>query len=95
MDAFLYELHQNKLFRAIDVPATLREQKQKYSGWGTLYKDDHCIALHLTDSLPTKESDVPLKKILLWNGASSWGSLKPGRGVFLKVGFALESSKLR
>jgi len=31
-----------------------------------------------------QESDVPLKKILLWNGASTWGSLKPGRGVFLK-----------
>ena len=34
-----------------------------------------------------QESEVPLKKILLWNGASSWGSLKPGRGVFLKVTF--------
>jgi len=32
----------------------------------------------------TQESEVPLKKILLWNGASSWGALKPGRGVFLK-----------
>lgn len=31
-----------------------------------------------------QESDVPLKKILLWNGASSWGPLKAGRGVFLK-----------
>lgn len=31
-----------------------------------------------------EESNVPLKKILLWNGAASWGSLKPGRGVFLK-----------
>jgi len=30
------------------------------------------------------DPDTPLKKILLWNGASSWGSLKPGRGVFLK-----------
>jgi len=30
------------------------------------------------------ESEVPLKKILLWNGASSWNGLKPGRGVFLK-----------
>jgi len=35
-------------------------------------------------SLNLQESDEPLKKILLWNGASSWGSLKPGRGVFLK-----------
>ena len=43
------------------------------------------ISLHQTDSYITKESDVPLKKILLWNGASTWGSLKPGRGVFLKV----------
>merc|ERR1719481_2437850 len=30
------------------------------------------------------DPDTPLKKILLWNGASSWGNLKPGRGVFLK-----------
>ena len=26
----------------------------------------------------------PLKKILLWNGAASWGNLHPGRGEFLK-----------
>ena len=31
-----------------------------------------------------EDPDVPLKKILLWNGASSWGGLKPGRGIFLK-----------
>lgn len=27
---------------------------------------------------------VPLKKILLWNGISSWGGNRPGRGAFLK-----------
>ena len=42
--------------------------------------------------LPPKEyipenqenADVPLKKILLWNGIQSWGGLRAGRGVFLK-----------
>ena len=29
------------------------------------------------------DPDIPLKKILFWNGASSWG-IRPGRGVFLK-----------
>jgi len=29
------------------------------------------------------DPDTPLKKILFWNGASSWG-IRPGRGVFLK-----------
>ena len=32
----------------------------------------------------THQADLPLKKILFWNGASSWG-VKPGPGVFLKV----------
>jgi hypothetical protein len=31
-----------------------------------------------------EDPDVPLKKILLWNGASSWGGMKAGRGIFLK-----------
>ena len=37
-------------------------------------------------TIPDNQDDpsVPLKKILLWNGASSWGGLKPGRGIFLK-----------
>jgi len=36
--------------------------------------------------LPNQESpDTPLKKILLWNGASAWGNTKPGRGLFMKL----------
>ena len=31
-----------------------------------------------------EDSEAPLKKILLWNGLSSWGGLRPGRGVFIK-----------
>ena len=37
-----------------------------------------------TLSINQEDPNVPLKKILLWNGASSWGGLKPGRGIFLK-----------
>ena len=40
-------------------------------------------------------SEIPLKKILLWNGASSWGGLKPGRGIFLKGSFKYPSQKQR
>jgi len=42
--------------------------------------------MFVPDSVPNNQDDseAPLKKILLWNGASSWGGLKPGRGVFLK-----------
>lgn len=38
------------------------------------------------ESVPenSENSETPLKKILLWNGASSWGGIRPGRGVFLK-----------
>lgn len=38
------------------------------------------------ESVPenSEDSETPLKKILLWNGASSWGGIRPGRGVFLK-----------
>ena len=36
------------------------------------------VPLDLTDT------SIPLKKILLWNGASSWGNIRPGRGEFLK-----------
>ena len=37
-------------------------------------------------SLPSNPSDStsPLKTILMWNGLSSWGSVRPGRGEFLK-----------
>ena len=36
--------------------------------------------------LPDNQDDptVPLKKILLWNGISSWGGLRAGRGEFLR-----------
>ena len=30
------------------------------------------------------DSSAPLKTILMWNGLSSWGSVRPGRGEFLK-----------
>ena len=38
------------------------------------------------DALPTNpfDSSSHLKKILMWNGLSSWGSVRPGRGEFLK-----------
>lgn len=47
---------------------------------------DQLMYLPPSGVLPEDLSDpaTPLKKILLWNGASSWGNLKPGRGVFLK-----------
>jgi glycoprotein 3-alpha-L-fucosyltransferase len=37
-------------------------------------------------SLPENpvDPDISLKKILLWNGASFWGGMKAGRGIFLK-----------
>jgi hypothetical protein len=31
-----------------------------------------------------EDPNAPLKKILLWNGALSWGVIKAGRGIFLK-----------
>ena len=39
----------------------------------------------LPPELPMDQSssDLPLKKILFWTGASGWG-VKPGRGVFIK-----------
>jgi len=47
---------------------------------------DQLMYLPPVGTLPDNQEDpnVPLKKILLWNGASSWGGLKPGRGIFLK-----------
>lgn len=37
-------------------------------------------------TLPDNPEDpsAPLKKILLWNGVSSWGNTRPGRGFFIK-----------
>jgi len=31
-----------------------------------------------------EDPDTPLKKILLWNGSSQWGGMRPGRGTFMK-----------
>ena len=31
-----------------------------------------------------EEASVPLKSILMWNGVSSWGGVRPGRGEFIK-----------
>lgn len=31
-----------------------------------------------------EDPDVPLKKIMLWNGVNSWGNTRPGRGLFIK-----------
>jgi len=47
---------------------------------------DQLMYLPPAGTLPDNQEDpnVPLKKILLWNGASSWGGIKPGRGIFLK-----------
>lgn len=33
---------------------------------------------------PPPPAEVPLKKIVMYNGMGSWPSVKPGRGVFLK-----------
>ena len=47
---------------------------------------DQLMYLPPIDSLPSSPTDSssPLKKILMWNGLSSWGSVRPGRGEFLK-----------
>ena len=47
---------------------------------------DQLMYLPPMGTLPENQEDpnVPLKKILLWNGASSWGGMKAGRGIFLK-----------
>ena len=36
--------------------------------------------------IPSNQEDasLPLKKILMWNGVSSWGGVRPGRGEFIK-----------
>ena len=36
--------------------------------------------------MPSNQEDasLPLKKILMWNGVSSWGGVRPGRGEFIK-----------
>ena len=41
--------------------------------------------MFLPPTLPDnqEEADTPLKKILFWNGAASWG-IRPGRGIFIK-----------
>ena len=66
--------------RTAHVPATRSQTPQNSIGEEN--------PLKLWNLIPClQESEVPLKKILLWNGASSWNGLKPGRGVFLKVWF--------
>jgi len=47
---------------------------------------DQLMYLPPEGTIPKNQDDssVPLKKILLWNGASAWGGLKAGRGLFLK-----------
>ena len=47
---------------------------------------DQLMFLPPSGSLPRDPSDpsTPLKKILMWNGLSSWGGVRPGRGEFLK-----------
>ena len=47
-----------------------------------------------TINLNISESEVPLKKILMWNGLSSWGSVRPGRGEFLKQNCPVSSCAL-
>jgi len=40
---------------------------------------------HLPPLEELSSPETKLKKILLWNGAGSFGGVRPGRGVFLKV----------
>lgn len=49
--------------------------------------------MFLPDTVPKDldRSDIPLKKILLWNGISSWGGIRPGRGEFLRQGCPVSS----
>ena len=78
-------------FRTTDVPASQWSRTWHHPGDGaTLTLHSSLFNVFFKFFIPrciVQESEVPLKKILLWNGASSWGSLKPGRGVFLKVTF--------
>jgi glycoprotein 3-alpha-L-fucosyltransferase len=47
---------------------------------------DQLMYLPPVNSLPSSPTDSssPLKKILMWNGLASWGSVRPERGEFLK-----------
>ena len=85
------DLVQPLSFRTTDVPASQWSRTWHHPGDGaTLTLHSSLFNVFFKFFIPrciVQESEVPLKKILLWNGASSWGSLKPGRGVFLKVTF--------
>ena len=47
---------------------------------------DQLMFLPPAGDIPDNQEDVslPLKKILMWNGVSSWGGVRPGRGEFIK-----------
>jgi len=62
---------------------------------GRLFPEEHPGTDRITDQLmflppsgdiPSNQEDVsvPLKTILMWNGLSSWGKVRPGRGEFIK-----------
>ena len=97
MDAFLYELHQNKLFRAIDVPATLREQKQKYAGGESWLKWLHCIKLILAfyqGEWCSAQENSPLERsFVLGFPQTRPGSLSKGLCLAVESSCAQESSK--
>jgi hypothetical protein len=47
---------------------------------------DQLMFLPPAGDIPDNQEDasLPLKKILMWNGVSSWGGVRPGRGEFIK-----------
>ena len=47
---------------------------------------DQLMFLPPAGDIPHNQEDasLPLKKILMWNGVSSWGGVRPGRGEFIK-----------
>jgi glycoprotein 3-alpha-L-fucosyltransferase len=47
---------------------------------------DQLMFLPPAVDIPDNQEDasLPLKKILMWNGVSSWGGVRPGRGEFIK-----------
>ena len=40
--------------------------------------------MYLPPGYQPQDPSTPLKKVLMWNGLSSWGGVKAGRGEFLK-----------
>ena len=47
---------------------------------------DQLMFIPPAGDIPDNQEDasLPLKKILMWNGVSSWGGMRPGRGDFIK-----------